>query len=719
MSEETAPPEMLAEINHLFEKIKTPDNEATQMLAQYRGREEELLSMLQTMVKILPRGDEDEDSSDQQPIDEETILECQNAARDAYLLELANKCIELGVYEEGIEVLLNACVDINEDWKVSVADIVSTIDNLLENAPNTEEEHALNEDEEDQAFTEEESKDNAGINAGLYFKLALIFSGVIKFGEKAIDSESAKLATSHPELFEECNKIAKMCQAGVENLEGAEGKLLQLINSNNIQLLGGIEAIREHVSNTLPKHDEIWKGQAGINHIVEEEEDDDSDSLSSDHEYSTKKKTHAKKSTKATKTGKKRAARRGNNSDTVKPAKSQQIVPLNIEAESKLYNSLSSCLEESDDGVIAADTNITQVVLSRMNALFNTNSIEIDDIKKIVNRFMTILKPLSKMKACHTIELSTRASKNKAEAITITNGSTWGSVGISCDKSSQDGFSTTDTEALIFMSQVRDAIKEVLPNTKVDEFIGDFKMGGVTANVLANCINIGIGFVTYSLATMNDILGGLSSGANVSSEVLLQRAANLTGLSVEEVGVMVVLVFVNKHLRPALANDDTEEAALIVAFDLKCYTTKTAGKRKDPIISNVRTAQGTKAIEGNAITEDYCCGDTENHGLRRRRIFSITWLLLLLDKIIQRAPKDFLSKEEFLYNLLCCAQTSIHVECNLDLRDFKDSRLSVEVYDKMKNCIKGSYTVASGKRPVIITGDETIECMKELLTETV
>ena len=74
MSEETAPPGMLADINHLFEKIKTPDNEATQMLAQYQGREKDLLCMLQTMVKLLP-SDEDEDSSDQQPIDEETILE--------------------------------------------------------------------------------------------------------------------------------------------------------------------------------------------------------------------------------------------------------------------------------------------------------------------------------------------------------------------------------------------------------------------------------------------------------------------------------------------------------------------------------------------------------------------------------------------------------------------------------------------------------------------
>ena len=166
MSEETAPPEILADINHLFEKIKTPDNEQTQMLAQYQGREKDLLCMLQTMVKLLPRSDED--SSDQQPIDEETILECQNAARDAYLLELANKCIELGVHEEGIEILLNACVDINEDWNVSVADIVSTIDNLLENLPNTEEEHAVNEDEGDQALTEEESTDNARFNAVLY-----------------------------------------------------------------------------------------------------------------------------------------------------------------------------------------------------------------------------------------------------------------------------------------------------------------------------------------------------------------------------------------------------------------------------------------------------------------------------------------------------------------------------------------------------------------------
>ena len=717
MSEETAPPEMLADINHLFEKIKTPDNEQTQMLAQYQGREKDLLCMLQTMVKLLPRSDED--SSDQQPIDEETILECQNAARDAYLLELANKCIELGVHEEGIEILLDACVDINEDWNVSVADIVSTIDNLLENLPNAEEEHVLNEDEEEQALTEEESTDNARINAGLYFKLALIFGGVIKFGEKAID-EAAELATGHPELFEECNTIVKMCQAVVENLEGAEGKLLQLTNSNNIQLLGGIEAIREHVSNTLPKHDEIWKGQAGINHIVEEEEDDDNDSLSSDHDYeSTKKKTHAKKkSTKATKTVKKRAPRRGNDSKT---AKSQQIVPLDFEAESKLYNSLSSCLDKSDHGVIAADTNITQVVLSRMNALFNADSIEINDIKKAVNCFITILKPLSKTKACRTIELSSRASRNKAEAITITNGSTWGSVGISCDKSSQEGISTTETEALIFMSQVRDAIKEVLPNTKVDEFIGDFKLRGETANVLANCINIGIGFVTYSLATMNDILGGLSSSASVSSEVLLQRAADLAGLTVEEVGVMIVLVFVNKHLRPALANDDTEEAALVVAFDLKCYTTKTAGKRKDPILNNIRTAQGTKPneVDGEEANTDFCCGDTDNHRLRRRRIVSITWLLLLLDNIIKRAPKDFLSEEEFLYNLLCCAQTSIHAECDLDVKDFKDSRLSVEVYDKMKKCIKGSYTAASGKRPVIITGNETIECMKELLTDTV
>lgn len=184
---------------------------------------------------------------------------------------------------------------------------------------------------------------------------------------------------------------------------------------------------------------------------------------------------------------------------------------------------------------------------------------------------------------------------------------------------------------------------------------------------------------------------------------------------------MIVLVFVNKHLRPALANDDTEEAALVVAFDLKCYTTKTAGKRKDPILNNIRTAQGTKPneVDGEEADTDFCCGDTDNHRLRRRRIVSITWLLLLLDNIIKRAPKDFLSEEEFLYNLLCCAQTSIHAECDLDLKDFKDSRLSVEVYDKMKKCIKGSYTAASGKRPVIITGNETIECMKELLTDTV
>ena len=708
--------EILAEINNLFALCNIPASTADEMLAKHEGKEGELLACL----RVLAPANEGEEEHETLDLDE-VIQE----ARYAYLLKLASICIDCGISDdEGIQAILDACFevgDIDEHWEGSVENMRELIKSLAQKQV---------------------------INTELYHEMACIISGSLNHGVNAIDEATvlSKLENDR-NLFNKCNKIVKLCQGIKGGLETAEEKLRDLFDINSIQTVQSIDFLDDKVDKLRPKIENLWTVEKGIiqkeppecEEKKDEAEDEDFDSnggndnggggdnyesedgdMSSDEE-STKRKTCAKKKD----TTRKRAPDKAEEETTE--------TTLDIEAERRLYESLPIRLKRSDSGMIAADTNVIQLVLLRMYTAMTANVINAEEVKTVVSSLVIILEPLSKVKAHRTIELFAKAKQNESQTITIKSGSTWGSVGISCDElsgSSENGTSSEDSDTQNYMKRVRVAIEEVLPGVKVDEFLGaDFKLGGETVNVLSNCINIGIGFVTYSLASLNDILGGLSRGSSVSSDVLLQRAADLAGLTDDKIRIMKVLAYINNHLRPALANDETERAALIVAFDLKHYTTETkAANRKTAILQHVQVAQGTKAIErnvdeGGASEEqedtDYCCeiqpGNKSKHTARRGRITGITWLFVLLDNIMKRMPEDFMSRDEFIYHLLCAAQTNIYNDCNLELKDFSSNRLSAEVIEKIKKCITKSNSSERGKRSIIIENNDTIDCMKGLL----
>lgn len=373
----------------------------------------------------------------------------------------------------------------------------------------------------------------------------------------------------------------------------------------------------------------------------------------------------------------------------------------------------------SPNQVIAAKTNILNLIVLR--ARHSIASLRFEGIIDIARSFITMLKPLSKLrKILLTEELVT--------VISIEEGSTYGSIGISCAKAEEAEGRLDSDDVQTYKAKVKKAVKSVT-DVELDKIAAFDKY---TRYVLVNLIHMCIAVNAWNHISLEKLFGNLSD--KTKTQELYYASAELAKvvnphLDIDlEDGASVltfvehktVLSFARDSVGPALCNANLQEKGISMMGNMRKYITEVKSRqRKEDILPAFEKAEAISIVGGNINDATvYCSGTGKECNDRRSQMNRLILNLMASEACRAKLPGGVFEDEyEYANYHLINSPKVVNDTCNFSPEFLRGD---VERVTKVTTAIKAQKQRRhlinfDGTKTIVVEDVAQIEAAKALL----